>query len=178
MNRLCVLIMIGMISTGFVVASPVSAQEHASKGGHSETTHHSDAKKHCKMPCKMKGHKTSKTEHQSGAHKMHLFTEDWHDTLTQDQKIDIDKMHTQLMKESAPIKAEIKLKKIELAVLATQDQPDTEAIHKKIDEILDLKRQKMLKRFGHIVEMRHMLSSEQRLSYDAHIIGRAAQQKK
>ncbi|MFQ5598379.1 MAG: Spy/CpxP family protein refolding chaperone [Nitrospiria bacterium] len=155
------LMFLWVIFTFLVAADPVSAGKEAQKETHSDKNHG----------------QTQQKEHRGGGHAVHLFTEDWHDTLSHEQRKDVDEMHVHLMKETAPIKAEIKVKQIELAVLATQDKADADAIRKKIDEILDLKRQKMLKRYAHIVEMRHILSPEQRLSYDTLIVGRAARPK-
>ncbi len=164
------LLFLGMVLVPLAFTWPAMAEENVGKDGHSAAQGSQDPGK---------GHsKEKKMQHQGGGHKMHLFTEDWHNTLTDAQKIEVDTMHLHLMKETAPIKAEIKRKKIELAVLATEDRADAKAIKEKIDEILSLKGQKMQKRFAHIVEMRGILSAEQRLSYDMLIVGRAAQGKK
>ncbi|NOY85624.1 MAG: periplasmic heavy metal sensor [Nitrospirae bacterium] len=162
----------GILLTGFMMVSPLQAQEHGSK------THG-----HTKEPAKKESaHKPSKSGHQKGhsQHKggLHLFSPDWHGTLSEHQKVAVDEMHLRLMKDTAAIKAMITVKKTELAVLATQDHAKLEAMNKKIDEILDLKRQKIRARYAHIIEMREMLSPEQRISYDMRIISQAAGRKK
>ncbi len=164
MNTVRKLIFMGILLPAlFITSQPVyPGQGHAPKDSHAAKGHKKEKKAH----------------HKSGGHKMHLFTADWHDTLNDQQKIEVDEMHLQLMKESGPIKAMIKVKKMELAVLATDEKADLKAINQKIDEILALKRQKMQKRFAHIVEMRQMLSPEQRLSYDMRILHRAKKSKK
>lgn len=147
----------------FIMTNPAyPGQGHASKNTHASKAHKQE----------------KKTHHKSGGHKMHLFTADWHDTLDAHQKKEVDAMHLQLMKESAPIKGMIRVKKIELAILATEEKANSKAIHQKIDEILELKRQKMQKRLAHIVEMRQMLSPEQQLSYDMRIVSRAKKGRK
>ncbi|MBN4053164.1 hypothetical protein JYT92_00270 [bacterium AH-315-L15] len=141
-------------------------QEKAGKRGHQDAHQPMDPAK-----CKKK-------KHQSGGHKMHLFKADWHKPLRDDQKIKVDGMHIQLMKETVAIKADINGKKIEFAALATEDRADAKTIQIKIDEILEVKRQKRQMCFGHIVEMRKILSQEQRLSYDMLIVGPAAEPRK
>lgn len=172
MNRRRNIVLICIILSSLMIASPLWAQEHAAKPHVSKQMH----------PRKASGHKAASHapkkghgKHQGG---MHLFSEDWHDTLDDHQRIKVDAMHLQLMKDTQAIKAMITVKKTELAVLATQDHPDTDAMNKKIDEILDLKRMKIRARFAHIVEMREILSPEQRISYDMRIISRAAKRKK
>ncbi len=158
-------ILIVFTLSSFIFAHPALADKKHSGSNHPPIQHG-------------KKHGTPKKTHKEGGHKKHLFSDDWHDTLSDHQKLEVDKMHITLMKESAPIKAMIKLKKAELAILATQDAADLKAIDQKINEILDLKRQKIQKRFHHIAEMRGILSPEQRLSYDMMIIGRAMKPKK
>ncbi len=153
------LILLSLILVGLMFTLPVSAEKNPSNGEHGDSKHH----------------KGKKEKHQGG---MHLFTENWHGTLTDDQKLQVDGMHLKLMKETATIKAGIQGGKTELAILATRNQADAKAINQKIDEILDLKRKKMQKRYEHIVEMRQILSPEQRLSFDMMIVSRAGKSKK
>ncbi len=152
--------------------SPVQAQEQGSKKHtHKEAMTNKEG---CHKPCKPT-HKKGHSRHQGA---LHLFSPDWHGTLSEHQSVMVDKMHLNLMRDTAAIKAMITVKKTELAVLATQDHPDSASLNQKIDEILDLKRQKIRARYEHIVEMREMLSPEQRISYDMSIISRAASRKK
>ena len=62
---------------------------------------------------------------------------------------------------------------VELAILVTQDSPDQNAIDKKIDEILELKREKMRKKYALKVDMRSILTPEQRVSFDMHLLKKA-----
>ncbi len=172
MKRRHKIIFIGILLGGFMMLSPLQAQEHGSKKhGQQETP---EKKENCHKPCKP-AHQQGHSQHKSG---LHLFSPDWHNTLSDSQKLKVDEMHLRLMKDTAAIKAMITLRKTELAVLATQDHAKLEALNKKIDEILNLKRQKIRARYAHIVEMREMLSPVQRISYDMRIISQAASRKK
>ena len=163
---------IGILLSGFVMVSPLQAQERGSK---THAQKEMSKKENCHPPCKP-AHQQGHSQHKAGG--LHLFSPDWHGTLSDHQKLKVDEMHLRLMKDTASIKAMITVKKTELAVLATQDHAKLEALNKKIDEILDLKRQKIRARYAHIVEMREMLSPEQRISYDMRIISQAASRKK
>ena len=103
----------------------------------------------------------------------HLFGPDWHSTMSKSQKKQADQMHLQLKKETATLKAALKLKKTELNMLVVQDKPDMTGINQKIKEVLEMKRQLMVKKYSHKVEMRSMLSSEQRVSFDMGILGKS-----
>jgi Spy/CpxP family protein refolding chaperone len=79
-------------------------------------------------------------------------------------------MHVAFAKIKAPLKAKVRLLKAELAVLATADQPDNKAISSKIDELLAVKKQLMQKRYAHIAEMRKVLTTGQRASFDMQVL--------
>ena len=81
-------------------------------------------------------------------------------------------MHLNFAKAKAILKTRIKALKIELALLSTADQPDSAAIENKIEELLNVKRDMMRIRFGHIVDMRNVLNNEQRLSYDLDVLNK------
>lgn len=101
------------------------------------------------------------------------FTPHWAKTLTDAQKLKVDKMHLELDRTMYQLRAEKKLRQAELNSLAAQDDPDEQAIKRKIDEVLELKRQIMQARYDHLVAMRAVLTKEQRISYDMAVLGRA-----
>ncbi len=122
------------------------------------------------MEKKMGGHGMKKMGHGSGARKMHMFSPMWMQTLTDDQKVAIDKMHLDVAKKQKLIKAKMDIAKVELKLLAIQEKPDMSAINQKIDEIAALKAEHMKVRYAHIVEMRGALTPQQRISYDMTIL--------
>ena len=102
--------------------------------------------------------------HQSGSH--------WRTTLTDDQKRIIDEMHFALRKDRNVVKAEMRLRETELNNLIVEDNVDMDAINRKIDEVVELKRAIMQKQFEHMAEIRAVLTPEQRVSFDRGIFWR------
>jgi Spy/CpxP family protein refolding chaperone len=100
----------------------------------------------------------------------HLFGDNWKQTLSDKQKTQIDKMHLELKKDLALLKPKSDLAKAELNQLIISNKPNTQAINKKINEITALKGELMKKRYAHIVEMRSVLTSEQRVSFDMSLL--------
>ena len=125
--------------------------------GHMKEGDHSSKPRHEKM------------DHGKGMHDASC----WMETLTDEQKAKAAKMRLELKKVKSLLKAQITVKRVELATLVTQDNPDNNAIDKKIDEILELKREKMRKKNAFKVAMRSMLTPEQRVSFDMHLFKKA-----
>lgn len=61
--------------------------------------------------------------------------------------------------------------------LVVKDNPDTKAIHRKIDEVLELKRKVMRTKYDHMIEMRNMLTQDQRISFDMGLLERTGHSK-
>lgn len=64
------------------------------------------------------------------------------------------------------LESKMNLKEVEMNNFATQDNADTKALHRAIDEIMELKKEMMIKKYDHIIEMRSILTPEQRVSFD------------
>lgn len=94
----------------------------------------------------------------------------WKATLTTEQRQKMGRMHLALSKTLVSLKAQKKVKKAELKLLLVQDKTSTKSIHRKIDEILAIKRQIMRKRYEHLLDMRNLLTPEQRVSFDLGLI--------
>lgn len=97
----------------------------------------------------------------------------WMKSMTDEQKAKAAKMRLEYKKVKSLMKAQIRVKKVELATLVMQDSPDQNAINKKIEEIVDLKREKMQKKYAFKVALRGMLTPEQRVSFDMHMLKKA-----
>lgn len=102
----------------------------------------------------------------------------WRDTLTEEQKAKIAKMRLGFKKKKYHIKAQIKVKKVELATLVAQDAPNQRDIEGKIDEILGLKKEKMRLKAAFKVSVRNELTPEQRVLFDMEILEKAYHGKK
>ncbi len=94
----------------------------------------------------------------------------WKSTLSDDQRMALDRLHLAHAKAKMPLKARLRLLKMELSVLATTDENDSAAIHKKIDELLSMKREMMRQRYQHITATRKILNPDQRISFDMEIM--------
>ena len=68
--------------------------------------------------------------------------------------------------------------KVELALLITSDSPSKKEINSKIDQVLKLKGEKMHLAADHKVEVRKLLTTEQRVSFDTHVLKKAYRGKK
>jgi len=95
----------------------------------------------------------------------------WMSSMTDDQKARMDDMHLKLGKEMGLLEARLDVKEAELKNLVTQDSPDKKAVSKKIDEIMDLKKEMMTKRYDHVMELRGILTPDQRRSFDMMFFG-------
>lgn len=109
-------------------------------------------------------------------HKMH-HDDDWHATLSKPQQIKIDKSHLTYLQKVSPVKAKIKVAKIDLALLVTANEPNQDAINKKIDEIAKLSAEKIQLKAAHQIEVRAILSEEQRMKFDLHVLNKARSDK-
>ena len=120
------------------------------------------------------GHKAhGKQAMAEGKGHRHHFTAHWARTLTEDQKLRIDRMHVALKRELVVLKAREALKEKELNALTARDDADMAAIRAKIDELIAVKGEILRKRYAHIVEMRAALTPEQRISYDMAVLERS-----
>lgn len=115
-----------------------------------------------------------KSHHEEPRHGKSIYEAScWTETLTDEQKAKRAQMRLEFKKVKFLIKAQIKVKKIELATLVTQDTPDRSAIERKIDEVLELKREKMRKKYAYKVALRNMLTPEQRVLFDMKMLKKA-----
>jgi Spy/CpxP family protein refolding chaperone len=150
------------------VAGPVSAQMGEMMGGGK-----SGMRDHGKMGQGVEQSQSHKKGQQSGHGMGHPFAPSWKKTLTDEQKVQADKMHLALKKSIYVLKAQLIAKKAELNSLVVQDNPGEGALYGKIDEVLELKREIMRKKYDHIRAVRGMLTPEQRISFDMKHIGMA-----
>lgn len=102
----------------------------------------------------------------------------WRSTLSEEQRTKLDTLHLAYVKAKAPLKAKMKLLKVELGLLATADSADTKAIDKKVGELLELKQAKMRAKYDYIVAKRAVLTPEQRVSYDMDVMKSAMKDRK
>lgn len=90
----------------------------------------------------------------------------WKKTLTGEQRAQVDKLHADLEKEVAPLKAKIHAKRMDVRALLTTDNPDRAALAKAVDEISVLEKQAMQARYDHMIKVRSLLTPEQKSAFD------------
>ena len=146
-----------------VITYPFAVEANPPKRG--DSPHMSGGKGYSMSP--RKGHSK---EQYGDKGKTHLFTNNWRHSLSDKQKNKADRMHVALKKETTVLKASIQVKKAELKTLITQDDVQIQTVESKIDEILDAKRKLMRAKYAHKVEIRKMLTPEQKLSFDMSIL--------
>jgi hypothetical protein len=103
----------------------------------------------------------------------HLFGASWRTTLSPPQTAALDKVHVTYAKNKAQLKALMQSIKVQLVVLATSDEPQTEATEAKIEELLAAKRELLLARYAYIAAQRALLTPDQQVSFDMEVIHKA-----
>lgn len=103
----------------------------------------------------------------------HLYGDCWKNTLNAEQKIRLDQLHVNFAKIKAPLKARIKVLKLDLAILATAPQPDKAVIDAKIAELLRLKGQMLGAKYGYVAAQRQVLTPAQQVAFDMDTIHKA-----
>jgi len=91
-----------------------------------------------------------------------------------DQKAAIDHMHHKLHDDQAAYKATEAQALKELNEMTVREDIKAEDINAKIDELMAAKTQILYLRYAHLVEMRAILSDEQKVGYDKGVLGRTA----
>ena len=90
------------------------------------------------------------------------------------QKAAIDAMHHKLHDDQAAYKAAEAQALKELNEMTVQEDVQIETLNAKIDELMAAKLQIMRLRYGHLVEMRAILTDEQKVAYDKGVLSRTA----
>jgi hypothetical protein len=90
------------------------------------------------------------------------------------QKEAIDRMHHKLHDDQAAYKAKETQALKELNEMTIREDVRIEDVNAKIDELMDAKKQILRLRYGHLIEMRAILSDEQKVDYDKGILKRSA----
>ncbi|MFT4564426.1 MAG: Spy/CpxP family protein refolding chaperone [Gammaproteobacteria bacterium] len=90
------------------------------------------------------------------------------------QKTAIDHMHHKLHDDQSPFKAKEAQALKELNEMTIREGVGIEDMNAKINELMAAKTQIMRLRYGHLVEMRTVLTEEQKVGYDNGVLNRSA----
>jgi len=92
----------------------------------------------------------------------------------QTQKQVFDHMHHQLHDDQAMFKAKEAQALEELNAMAIRENIKLEVVNAKIDELMAAKNNIMRLRYAHLIEMRKVLTDEQKVGYDKALLKRSA----
>lgn len=98
----------------------------------------------------------------------------WTKTLTESQREQFEHMHHELDDEQAPHKKKEAESLAELNAMTILEGADLAKISAKIVELMEAKTQIMRLRYEHLVEMRRVLTDEQKVGYDKGVLKRSA----
>jgi len=90
------------------------------------------------------------------------------------QKQAIDHMHHKLHDDQTPFKAKEAQALKELNEMTIRDGVRIEDVNAKIDELMAAKTQIMRLRYDHLIEMRTILTDDQKAGYDKNVLDRSA----
>jgi Spy/CpxP family protein refolding chaperone len=90
------------------------------------------------------------------------------------QKDAIDKMHHKLHDDQATFKEKETQALKELNEMTIREDVTIEEVNAKIDELIAAKTQIMRLRYSHLIEMRTILTDEQKIGYDKNVLKRSA----
>lgn len=96
----------------------------------------------------------------------------WSKTLTEPQRTQVDRMHHALDRILEPLKANEEQAHKQLNRLTIKDDITQPEINQTIDKLMTIKNTILRHRHAHLVEMRMILTDEQRVSYDAALLKR------
>jgi Spy/CpxP family protein refolding chaperone len=85
--------------------------------------------------------------------------------LTDQQQVQMRKLHADLEKKNIQTSAKIRLARIDMRELMLADKPDRAALEKKLREITDLQHQMKLDRLEHMLAVNGLLTPEQQKSW-------------
>jgi Spy/CpxP family protein refolding chaperone len=90
--------------------------------------------------------------------------------LTDEQQVQMQKLHLQLEKKQAGIESEMKLKRLDLKEELIGANPDQSKIEKSIKAINDLQLQMKLTMVDHVFKAKAMLTPEQQKKFKQHLL--------
>ncbi len=90
------------------------------------------------------------------------------------QKEAIDHMHHKLHDDQARFKAKEAQALKELNEMTIREDVKIEDVNAKIDELMEAKKQIMRLRYDHLIEMRTILTDDQKVDYDKAVLNRSA----
>jgi hypothetical protein len=96
-----------------------------------------------------------------------------HEHMGGDHSEAVNHMHHQLEEDQAQYKKQEAQVQKELNEMTIREDVDIDEVYTKIDELMAAKTQILRLRYEHLIEMRKILSEEQRVEYDKRVLQRS-----
>lgn len=123
----------------------------------------------------MGGHGMMEGGHGAGhgmPHDGHGLAAPWRASLTEDQKGEISWSHLRLRQNQSMLDARIALKEAEIDLIVTGEETGEEALQAAVEELTALEKEKALNHYRHMMEVRQLLTPQQRVSFDLGVLSR------
>jgi Spy/CpxP family protein refolding chaperone len=96
----------------------------------------------------------------------------WKDSLTDEEQAEIDWITLRVSQKQQLLSAQITVKEAELNQLILGEDVAQDLWHAKLDELLQLRREFMINKYQRLIEVRQVLTPQQRVSFDLDILSR------
>lgn len=140
---------------GAVAGAPALAQPPHGMGGGGHSAHMMSGDHGMGM-----GHGAERADHGSS----------WRASLTTEQKSEIALSHLRLRQKQAVVGARIALQEVEIATVVASDENDDARLQAAVDELVGLQKERALNRYRHLMEVRQLLTPQQRVSFDLWVL--------
>lgn len=95
--------------------------------------------------------------------------------LTDQQKVQMEKLRTELEKKQVAVQGKIAVLRVELKELFQAENPDRSAIEKKMKEVSDLQHQLKINGLDHLFAVKGILTPEQQKEWKKHMLAMGEQ---
>ena len=97
---------------------------------------------------------------------------DWKSTLTEEQRAEIDWITLKAFQRQQLLRAQMDVREAELDQLIVGEDVVQDQWQAKLDELLQLKREYLANRYQRLIEVRQVLTPQQRVSFDLSVLSR------
>ncbi|MBK8163932.1 MAG: hypothetical protein IPK65_12615 [Gammaproteobacteria bacterium] len=103
-------------------------------------------------------------------HREHATRSDWKGMLSDEQKAEVDWVTLRSSQQQQLLRAQMDVKEAELNQLIVGEDVLPEQWHAKLDELLQIKREYMINKYQRQIEVRQVLTPQQRVIFDLDIL--------
>lgn len=108
--------------------------------------------------------------HHGAMHREHATRSDWKGMLSDEQKAEVDWVTLRSSQQQQLLRAQMDVKEAELNQLIVGEDVLPEQWHAKLDELLQIKREYMINKYQRQIEVRQVLTPQQRVIFDLDIL--------